>query len=119
VETSPAPRRSTIFMQAHMIEQSVSGGLGRLGERIDTSELGRGAAECPCGVVRQVVLATRGAPATMLSFWDFSSALKREREKGHERLEEGQIMFSPALGPRNRCDQVKRVHKHLVRDIVY
>jgi hypothetical protein len=66
VETSPAPRRSTIFMQAHMIEQSVSGGLGRLGEMIDTSELGRGAAECPCGVVRQVVLATRGAPATML-----------------------------------------------------
>jgi hypothetical protein len=37
-------------------------------------------AECPYGVVRRVVLATRGAPATLLIVWGGTSALKRECE---------------------------------------
>ena len=36
-----------------MIEQNVGGGLGRLVEMINSSGLGRSAAECPCGVVRR------------------------------------------------------------------
>jgi hypothetical protein len=42
----------------HMSEQSVWRGLGRPVEIIDSGGLGRGAAECPCGVVRRVVLPT-------------------------------------------------------------
>jgi hypothetical protein len=58
--------------------------------------LGRGAAECPYGVVRRVVLATRGAPATLLIIREGTSALKREREKGHE----GKFSFPPGLKKR-------------------
>jgi hypothetical protein len=66
LKTHPLLRLMPTWCSSHMIEPSVREGLGWLVGMIDSNVLGRGAAECPYGVVRRAVLATRRAPATCL-----------------------------------------------------